>query len=331
MRDVRIRDSVTRKLAGKSILVTGGAGFIGSHLVDRLATENPRQVVVVDNLFLGREENLSEAKQKLGDKLITHWSDAGDEALMRRILVDHKTQVVYDLAVIPLPASLERPLWSVMENTRLTTVLCELLREKLFGTLVHFSSSETYGTAQHVPIDESHPYVPSTPYAAGKLAGDQVALSYAHTFGLDIACLRPFNNYGPRQNDRSFAGIIPIVIDNVLAGEPVVINGDGLQTRDYIYVGDTADAAVRMYEEESVRGKVVNIGSGSELSVNDLVAMILELLGKPDHPVNHGPPRPGDVRRHLAGTERAKELLGFSPQVKLPDGMARTVEWYLQR
>lgn len=322
---------MTRKLAGKSILVTGGAGFIGSHLVDRLAGEAPREIVVVDNLFLGREENLLDAKQKLGEKLCTYWSDAGDEELMRGILSDHKTEVVYDLAVIPLPASLERPLWSVMENTRLTTVLCELQREGLFESLVHFSSSETYGTAQRVPIDESHPYVPSTPYAAGKLAGDQVALSYAHTFGLDITCLRPFNNYGPRQNDRSFAGIIPIVIDNVLAGEPVVINGDGLQTRDYIFVGDTANAAVRMYEEESARGQVVNVGSGAELTVNDLVAMILSLLGKPEHPVAHGPPRPGDVRRHLAGTSRAKELLGFSPRVQLADGMARTVEWYLQR
>ena len=322
---------MTRKLAGKSVLVTGGAGFIGSHLVDRLADEAPREIVVVDNLFLGREENLSDAKHKLGDKLRAYWSDAGDDALMRRILSDHKTEVVYDLAVIPLPASLERPLWSVMENTRLTTVLCELQRDGLFESLVHFSSSETYGTAQRVPIDESHPYVPSTPYAAGKLAGDQVALSYAHTFGLDITLLRPFNNYGPRQNDRSFAGIIPIVIDNVLAGEPVVINGDGLQTRDYIFVGDTANAAVRMYEDESARGQVVTVGSGAELTVNDLVAMILSLLGKADHPVVHGPARAGDVRRHLAGTSRAKELLGFSPRVNLADGMARTVEWYLQR
>jgi UDP-glucose 4-epimerase len=121
------------------------------------------------------------------------------------------------------------------------------------------------------------------------------------------------------------------VIDNVVAGEPVVINGDGLQTRDYIYVADTAGAAVRIYEEESARGHVVNVGSGSELSVNDLVTMILELLGKPDHPVDHGPPRPGDVRRHLAGTQRARELLGFSPRVSLADGMRRTVDWYLQR
>jgi UDP-glucose 4-epimerase len=322
---------MSRSLAGKSILVTGGAGFIGSHLVDCLARENPREIVVVDNLFLGREENLSDAESALGDCLHTYWSDAGDEDKMRAILREHKTDVVYDLAVIPLPASLERPLWSVMENTRLTTVLCELLREGLFDSLVHFSSSETYGTAQYVPIDESHPYVPSTPYAAGKLAGDQVALSYAHTFGLDITCLRPFNNYGPRQNDRSFAGIIPIVIDNVLGGEPIVINGDGLQTRDYIFVGDTARAAALIYGADGARGTVINIGSGNELSVNDLVSLLLDLLGKPDHPIVHGPARPGDVRRHLAGTERASKVLGFSPGVSLSDGLRQTVDWYLQR
>ena len=248
---------------------------------------------------------------------------------MRNILQKHQVDVVYDLAVVPLPASLERPMWSVMENTKLTALLCELQREGLFQTMVHFSSSETYGTAIRVPVTEDHPYVPSTPYAAGKLAGDQTALSYAHTFGFDITCLRPFNNYGPRQNGLSFAGIIPIVIGKVLRDEPIAINGDGLQTRDYIFVRDTAQAAVRIYEEEAAKGQVVNIGSGVELSVNDLVACLLQILGKPDHPVRHGPDRPGDVRRHMAGTQRVEELLNFRPATKLADGMAETVAWYL--
>ncbi len=320
-----------RKLKDKTILVTGGAGFIGSHLCDRLAAEEPRAVVAVDNLFLGKEANLSQARALLGDRFHFYQDDAGDELRMRDLLRRHQVEVVYDLAVVPLPVSLERPMWSVMENTRLTAVLCELQREGLFESMVHFSSSETYGTAQQVPINEDHPYVPSTPYAAGKLAGDQTALSYRHTFGLDITCLRPFNNYGPRQNALSFAGIIPTVIGNVKRGEPVTIYGDGEQTRDFIFVGDTAQAAMRLYEEEAAAGQVVNVGSGTELSMNDLVACLLQLLGKPEHPVVHGPGRLGDVRRHLAGTQRARELLGFTPATKLMDGMAKTVAWYLEQ
>jgi UDP-glucose 4-epimerase len=320
-----------KSLQGKSVLITGGAGFIGSHLVDRLAAESPKAVVVVDNEYLGREANLASGKALLGERLHYYKQDAGDISAMEAILKKHAVEVVYDMAVIPLPASLEDPLWCVMENTRLTTVVCELQRRGLFQSMVHFSSSEAYGSAITVPITEEHPYVPSTPYAASKLAGDQVALSYYHTFGSDITCLRPFNNYGPRQNDKSFAGIIPIVINKVLAGETLTINGDGLQTRDYIFVRDTADAAVRIFEEEEAIGKVMNIGSGVELTVNDLVACLLDILGKPNHPVVHGPNRLGDVRRHMAGTEKSRAILGFSPSTSLLDGMRETVEWYLKQ
>jgi UDP-glucose 4-epimerase len=328
---MRIRETIMRKLKNKSILVTGGAGFIGSHLCDRLAAEEPREVIAVDNLFLGKEENLTLSRHRHGDRMHFYKTDAGDEQAMREILTKHQVEVVYDLAVVPLPVSLERPMWSVMENTRLTAVLCELQREGLFESMVHFSSSETYGTAMFVPITEDHPYVPSTPYAAGKLAGDQTALSYRHTFRLDITCLRPFNNYGPRQNALSFAGIIPTVIGNVVRGEPVTIYGDGHQTRDFIFVRDTAEAAVRLYEEEIAAGQVVNIGSGTELSMNDLVVCLLEILGKPDHPVIHGPGRLGDVRRHMAGTRRAEKLLNFTPATTLDEGMAETVAWYLEQ
>jgi UDP-glucose 4-epimerase len=325
------RETAMRKLKDKSVLVTGAAGFIGSHLCDRLVDEEPRAVIAVDNLYLGKEENLVDARNRLRDRFHFHFADAGDEKVMRDILQKHQVEVVYDLAVVPLPASLERPMWSVMENTRLTAVLCELQRERLFESLVHFSSSETYGTAISVPITEEHPYVPSTPYAAGKLAGDQTALSYHHTFGLDISCLRPFNNYGPRQNALSFAGIIPIVIGNVMRGEPVTIYGDGHQTRDFIFVRDTAQAAVRLYEEAEAAGQVVNIGSGAELSINALVASILDILGQPKHPIVHGPGRPGDVRRHLAGTHRAETLLKFSPTTDFSDGIAETVAWYAEQ
>ena len=314
-------------LAGKSVLVLGGAGFIGSHLVDRLADERPRRVSVVDNLYLGREENLADARERLDD-LRFHEQDATDEGALDAILRDDETDVVFNLAVVPLPASLEKPLWSVEHNVRLAALPCELLRRGRFETLVHFSSSEAYGSAAYVPMDEAHPPVPSTPYAASKLAGDQVVLSYQHTFGLDVAIIRPFNNFGPRQNAGSYAGIIPIVVNRATRGEAIEIFGDGEQTRDFVFVRDTADAAVHIYREPATRGRILNVASGREVSVNELVRLLLEAVGT-DVPVRHVAARPGDVRRHWASIDLARELIGYEPRTPLRDGLAETVAWYL--
>jgi UDP-glucose 4-epimerase len=318
-------------LAGKRIMVTGGAGFIGSHLVDRLIDERPERIIVVDNLFLGRRENLFDARNKLGTALREVCLEATDFDRMRELLEVERVEVVFELAVIPLPASLENPRWCVDENVKLTSVICELQRLGLFQKLVHFSSSEVYGTATYVPIDEKHPYVPSTPYAASKLGGDQIALSYAHTFDLDVCILRPFNNLGPRQNDRSFAGIIPIVVGNVLDDVPVTINGDGMQTRDFLFVTDTAEAAIQLVNTDRTRGRVINVASGTETSMNDLVAEILGIMDAPEHPVLHGPPRPGDVRRHCGDVSAARELIGFRPRVPFSEALATTVSWYVER
>ena len=315
----------------KNVLVTGGAGFIGSHLVDRLAQEEPAKLVVVDNLFLGRRENLQSAHGKFGKKIHFYDQDATEMEAMRRIIRNERIEVIYDLAVIPLPASLENPLWCVQQNTLLTTVLCELARQGEFATLIHFSSSEVYGTAEYVPIDEKHPPMPSTPYAASKLAGDQVTLSYAHTFGIDAAILRPFNNYGPRQNDGSYAGIIPIVVNRVSMGLPIEIYGDGEQTRDYIFVGDTVEAAVQIYNQQQTRGRVVNVASGQEITINCLVDALLEVLQVKGYPVIHAAARPGDVRRHCGDVQMARLLFDFAPNTTFEDGLAQTVQWYLAK
>jgi UDP-glucose 4-epimerase len=314
-------------LTGASVVVVGGAGFIGSHLVDRIVDEQPARLTVVDNLFLGREENLSTARGRF-DGLRFVEQDATDLEAMDTILGEVEAEVVFNLAVVPLPASLERPRWSVMQNIALATVPCELLRHGRFGTLVHFSSSEAYGSAAYVPMDERHPAVPSTPYAASKLAGDQVVLSYWHTFGLDATIIRPFNNFGPRQNAGSYAGIIPIVVDRATRGEPIEIHGDGDQTRDFVFVRDTADAAIRVHATPATRGRILNVASGREVSVNELVRLMLELIGS-DPGVEHVAPRPGDVRRHLASIELARELIGYQPRTSLRDGLAETVAWYL--
>jgi UDP-glucose 4-epimerase len=317
-------------ISGKSVLVTGGAGFIGSHLVDALAEAGVGRLAVVDNLFLGRRENLEVAERRMGS-LRFYDQDASDPTAMRRIVTENEVEVVFDLAVIPLPTSLEHPKWSVDQNVLMTTTLCELARDRVYRTLIHFSSSEAYGTAQNVPMSEAHPLVPLTPYAASKAAGDHIVLSYVEAFNIDAAILRPFNNYGPRQNDQAYAGVLPIVITNVLHEEPVTIFGDGEQTRDFIFVKDTADATLAAYECSDTRGHTVNIASGRQTSINELVRTILKVMNAEDHPVVHGPPRPADVRCHCGDIARVRELFGFSPKTALDDGLKRTVDWYLRR
>lgn len=313
-------------LAGKNVLVTGGAGFIGSHLVERIVAENPSRLVVVDNLFLGNEANLAVARGLIpGLKLYAH--DATDFDEMAAIMASERIDVVFNLAIVPLPASLVNPRWTIDVNVALATVPCELLRLGCCETLIHFSSSEAYGSAGTVPMTEDHPCLPSTPYAASKLAGDHVALSYRETYGLDVAIIRPFNNYGPRQNAGAYAGVIPIVVGNALRGEPVHIYGDGEQTRDFVFVRDTVDAAVRAYETPATRGQVINVASGRETTINTLVRELLAAL-EIDVPVIYDPPRAGDVRRHCGSIALAESLFGYQQRTPLTDGLAETVAWY---
>lgn len=314
------------QLAGKNVLVTGGAGFIGSHLVDRIIRESPARLVVLDNLFLGKSENLTDARQAF-PKLKFYRGDASNYELMKKIITEGDVAVIFNAAVVPLPTSLEKPRWTIDTNVAITTVACELLREGCYETLIHFSSSEVYGSAQYVPMDEEHPLRPSTPYAASKAACDHIVLSYRSTFDVDAAIVRPFNNFGPRQNDGTYAGVIPIVVQRALRAKPIIIYGDGEQTRDFIFVGQVADAAVRIYEEPATRGQAINIASGRELSVKGLVEAILQILNV-DVPTLHEDPRPGDVRRHCGGVDRARELVGFMPSGTLQDELRETVAWY---
>lgn len=316
------------KLKGKSVLVTGGAGFIGSHLVDRLVLEEPSKLVVVDNFFLGREENLDDAFQAF-PLLKIYRLDASDLASMHQLVVLEDIEVVFDLATIPLPTSLHFPAWTVETNISIATTFCELARWGCIETLVHCSSSEAYGTAVYVPMDELHPLQPRTPYAASKAAADQIVFSYWRAFNIDTVLVRPFNTFGPRQNPGTYAGIIPIVIQRVRRGEPIEIHGDGEQTRDFIFVREISEAFIRSYEESKSRGKVINIATGRETSVNALVADLLQALGKSDHPVHHVDPRPGDVRRHCGDITLARELIGLNASGLTHQSLEETVAWYV--
>jgi UDP-glucose 4-epimerase len=168
---------------------------------------------------------------------------------------------------------------------------------------------------------------PTTPYGASKLATDHIVLSYCKTFGIDASVVRPFNMYGSRQNAKEFAGIIPIVINKVLNKEPIFINGDGLQTRDYTYVTDVAEAAISILECKETRGQIVNIGSGQEISINDLVGMITKKMGYIGE-IIHRRERQGEVQRLIADISLAKKLFNYSPQTDLETGLDKTIQWY---
>jgi UDP-glucose 4-epimerase len=316
------------KLENTGVLVTGGAGFIGSHLVDHLVDEKPERLVVVDNFYFGKDKmrNLTSAKVRFPSLKIYH-QDAAKMGSMKQILKNENITVVFNLAVVCLPVSLSRPKWTYDTNSAISSTLCELLRKDCYETLVHFSSSEAYGDAERVPMDESHSLKPSTPYGASKIASDHLVLSYIRTFGVDASIIRPFNAYGPRQNEGSYAGVIPLTIRRILEDEAPVVHGDGLQTRDYTYVTDTADAAVRIYYGKRTRGKVINIASGEEMSIKNLISKIAKLMDC-RKPIKYDAPRPGDIRRFVGGNSLAKKLIKYEPKVGFDEGLRLTIEWY---
>ncbi|KRA29939.1 MULTISPECIES: dTDP-glucose 4,6-dehydratase [unclassified Nocardioides] len=311
----------------KSILVTGGAGFIGSHLVDRIVADNPARVTVVDNFFLGSIDNLSSSLGS-GIDLEVIRLDAADLSAMQDIVERRQVDTLFDLAMIPLPTSLEYPAWTVQTNVAIVTTVCELIRRGLIERLLHVSSSEAYGSARYIPMDEDHPHDAITPYAASKSAGDRIIESYVQTFGIDATVVRPFNNIGPRQNPGSYAGIVPIVVQRVLSGIPIEIFGDGEQTRDFIFVRDTADMIVAVHDEPQCRGEVLNVATGVETSINTLVQRLLSVMGAEGHEIVHRDPRPGDVRRHLADATKVRKALGRDIPLLTDEALAETVEWY---
>lgn len=318
-------------LKNKSIIVTGGAGFIGSHLVDELINEKPAKLVVIDYIFKGQSNinNLSQALKNF-PRLKLYTDDLTDYKKIKRILAKEKPDVVFDLATIPLPTSLIKPYWACDTMLKIILNLCELCREGLFKTLIHLSSSEACGSAQYIPMDETHPLMVRTPYAAAKAAGDLLVRSYFCTFGLDTAIARPYNNYGPRQPIGPYAAIIPRVIHRIMNNQRPIIFGDGRQTRDYIYVTDTVKGVIAAYKNQTTRGKIINIACGEEISMNRLVAIIAEIMGFRKKPI-YKKSRVADVRRHFADIKLANRLIGFKARVDIRKGLKTTIDWYLKK
>ena len=286
-------------LEGKNILVTGGAGFIGSHLIDLIIKqERANKIVVASNFFLGRLSNLSEARALFPD-LVIERCDVGDFDEISEVILNHSIDVVFNLAAIPLISSLVKPEWSVRKNIDMTINVCQMLREEKFATLIQYSSSEALGTVRILPMGNDHPSFPETPYAASKLATDHIALSYFNKFGCDVSVIRPFNQYGPRQNAHKFAALIPILIKKMRKNDDIYISGDGLQTRDFIYVKDTVEATLEIFKHSQTRGKITHIGSGKEMSILSVVQKVASLMNYTKE-FKYIEERIGDVRRHCA-------------------------------
>ncbi len=313
------------KLATRRVVVTGGAGFVGSHLCDEIATQSPERLAIIDDFSLGKPRNIRSLQGK--KEVEVYRQDATDYEAVKSILSKEAPDVVFNLAVIPLPKSLELPKETIETNVRITTNLCELQRKGAFETLLHCSSSEAYGSAIYVPMDEKHPEKPLTPYAASKIACDHVVTSYWKTFGTDVAIARPFNAYGPRQNEGSYAGVIPLTIRRIMSGEKPVIYGDGLQTRDYTYVEDTVAGILGVFRSPAARGQLVNIASGKEVTIKHIISLIVKMTDYKGGVV-HKPARPGDVRRHRGDISLARRLFRYEPKVGLEEGLKRTIEWY---
>lgn len=307
----------------KVVLVTGGAGFIGSHLCDRLLAEGAKEVVVIDNMFLGSESNLSEAISK---GLVLYKDDAEFSSSLEYVFEKHDIDIVFNCATKALNYSFVNPKNAFDTNVQVILNLLELQRKGAFKTLCHFSTSEVYGSAVYEPMDELHPLHPTTTYAAGKAAADIALESWVRMYDLDAFIVRPFNNYGPRQNHKGYlAGVIPITVKRVFDGIAPEIHGTGEQSRDFIYVMDTVDAILKLYPLLSA-GESVNISTDGQISINELIPQICALAGY-DGEILRKPARHSDVECHNASNEKIKALIEYRV-TPFADGLRETVAWY---
>jgi UDP-glucose 4-epimerase len=312
-----------REIKGSAVLVTGGAGFIGSHLTDKLIGEGAAKVIAVDNMFLGRLSNLQPAISK-GAAVIK--DDCENDGTLEYIVEKHRPDIVFNCATKALNYSFENPLNAFMTNVNIIRHLLELQRKGAFGTLCHFSTSEVYGTAVYEPMDEAHPFNPTTAYAAGKAATDVMLNAYVSQYAIDAFIVRPFNNYGQRQNHEGvLAGVIPTTIRRILRGEQPVVHGTGQQSRDFIYVHDTVDALLKLYKKLP-KGESVNISTNGQITIESLITQICDYMGYRGG-IQRLPARSADVKCHNASNAKLKQLIDFEP-TPFADGLAKTIDWY---
>jgi len=315
---------MTRSLRNKNILITGGAGFIGSHLSDALSNIPVGNLIVVDNLFIGLRENLSLLKSFRKFKFFN--DDVTNSNILLHLIEEFQIEIVFNCATKPLNYSFINPKSAFDVNTKITLNLLELQRLNKFESLCHFSTSEVYGTSMMDEMNELHPLNPTTPYAAGKLAADLAVLSYYKTFDLDAFIVRPFNNFGPRQNRYPpLAGIIPITISRIQDGLQPIIHGDGLQSRDFIFVKDTISNIIKLFSVID-KGDTVNISSQNEIKIKDLITKISNKMGYVgDFTIIKN--RNADVFRHKGSSQKLNTLIK-QEVTNFDTALSQTIEWY---
>jgi UDP-glucose 4-epimerase len=304
-------------------IVTGGAGFIGSELVRQLA-ESGVQVAIIDNLVNGKRENLVGLP---GDRTTLLEQDIRNVPAYASLL--RETDVVYHLACLGVRHSVHSPFENHEVNATATLRLLEASRTAGVPKFVYVSSSEVYGTARWAPMNEDHPTLPCTVYGGSKLAGEAYTRAFHRTYAYPTVVVRPFNTYGPRSHHEGDSGeVIPKFLLRCLAGKPMVIFGDGAQTRDFTYVSDSARGIILAGTLGAAVGRTINLGSGSEVTINDLARAVARIAGRPDAAIVHDEGRPGDVLRLCADMSQARALLGYEVRVPLVDGLTQLLEWY---
>ena len=307
------------------MLITGGAGFIGSHLCEKYVRDG-HTVLCLDNFMSGDLMNVRHLLDYRNFKLAR--GDIRDCDLLEKLMRD--VDVVFHLAAqIHVDRSYIEPKLTYEVNVMGTENVLEVARTYDARKVIYASTSEVYGSAQYVPIDEKHPLNAPHPYGASKIAADRMCHAYIQTYGMNIPIIRLFNIFGPRQRDIGYGGVISIFSRRILSDAPPIIYGDGRQTRDYTYIEDAVRAYDLILNHDEPITEPINFGSGKAVSILDLANMLIELNGKKGNikPV-HVEPRIGEVKQLIADTTKARELLGWEPTYDLKAGLGKFVEWY---
>lgn len=304
------------------ILITGGAGFVGSHLCEKY-TKQGDTVLCLDNFMNGNLMNIRHLLSFRNFKLIQ--GDIQNYDLLEKIMRD--VDAVFHLAAqIHVDRSIIEPKLTYNINVLGTQNILEIARVFDVEKIVHASTSEVYGSSQYAPMDEKHPLCAPHPYGASKIAADRMCYAYIETYGMNICIMRPFNLYGPRQKDSGYGGAISIFTKRVLSNMPPIIYGSGEQTRDYTYIDDIVSAYDLILKHPAPIREPVNFGTGIDVKINDLAAKIIKLCKKDLKPV-HVEERPGEVTRLIADITKAKKL-GWKPKYSLDKGLEKFVDWY---
>ncbi|WP_066890591.1 NAD-dependent 4,6-dehydratase LegB [Clostridium nigeriense] len=313
-------------LKGKKVLVTGAEGFIGSHLTERLVELGADVTALVQYNSFNNWGWIDTFDKEVLNSIRVETGDIRELDGMNRIIKGQ--EVVFHLAaLIAIPYSYLSPMAYVRTNVEGTTNVLEACRNHDVQKIIHTSTSETYGTALYVPIDEKHPMQGQSPYSASKIGADKMAESFYRSFNMPIATLRPFNTYGPRQSARA---VIPTIISQILAGKNEIKLGSLTPTRDFNFVKDTAEAFVKVAESDKTIGEVINAGSNYEISVGDTVKKIIDIIGKDVKIIcdeDRIRPEKSEVNRLWADNTKIKELTNWVPKYSIDEGLSETITW----